>query len=203
MSTNLEPPSVQRIAELQQLIADFSSIQRALNIADKGRPENDVEHSYGLALTCWFIAPKIAPHLDMQKILMYALAHDLVELHAGDTYVFDSKAVETKPQREDEALERLAIDWPDFTDMVTAAKDYKDKKDAEAKFVYVIDKMLPPILINLGEKDAYWKKHNITKQMHDSLKHKAMMASPEASIYYEKLVEWLENPNYFHSEEAG
>lgn len=74
-------PTIQRIAELQQLIADFSRIERAVELADTKRPENDIDHSYGLALTCWFLAPKIAPELDLQKIFAYALSHDIVELH--------------------------------------------------------------------------------------------------------------------------
>ncbi|HEX8227522.1 MAG TPA: hypothetical protein VF572_06670 [Candidatus Saccharimonadales bacterium] len=44
-------PTMQRIAELQQFIADFAKIGRVPQLADTGRPENDVEHSYGLALT--------------------------------------------------------------------------------------------------------------------------------------------------------
>jgi 5'-deoxynucleotidase YfbR-like HD superfamily hydrolase len=84
-----DSPSMDRLAELQQLIADFSKIQRIPPMGNSGRPENDVEHSFGLALTCWYLQPKVAPDLDLLKILQYALSHDIVELHAGDTFVFD------------------------------------------------------------------------------------------------------------------
>jgi 5'-deoxynucleotidase YfbR-like HD superfamily hydrolase len=59
-------PSMARIAELQQFIADFAKVERVPQLADTGRPENDVEHSFGLALTCWFLAPKIAPELSLE-----------------------------------------------------------------------------------------------------------------------------------------
>ena len=82
------------------MIADFAKVERIPDLADNRRPEKDVEHSYGLAMTCWFLHDKIAPGLDIAKILKYALSHDIVELHAGDTYVFDKEAVATKSERE-------------------------------------------------------------------------------------------------------
>lgn len=195
-------PSVQRIAELQQLIADFAKVKRVLEFADNGQLENDVEHSFGLALTCWFLAPKIASHLNLERILLYALAHDIVELHSGDTYVFDEEGVKTKQSREGAALERIKNDWPDFPELYDAALGYKDKRDAEAKFVYTIDKMLPPILINLGEKEKFWNKNKVTLEMHEAEKRNKMQHSPEALPYLEALNEWLRDPDYFFKPEA-
>jgi putative hydrolases of HD superfamily len=195
-------PSVQRIAELQQLIADFAKVKRVLELADNGQLENDVEHSYGLALTCWFVASKVAPDLNLERVLLYALAHDIVELHSGDTYVFDKEGVKTKQIREDAALERIRKDWPDFPELVDAAEGYKEKRDAEAKFVYTIDKMLPPILINLGEKEGFWNKNKVTIEMHENEKGKKMKHSPEALPYLEALNEWLRDPDYFYKPEA-
>ena len=87
----MDYPSLNRLAELQQLIADFAKVKRVPHLADNGQPENDMEHSYGLALTCWYLQPKIAPELSLSEILQYALAHDIVELHAGDTFIFDDE----------------------------------------------------------------------------------------------------------------
>lgn len=194
-------PTVQRIAELQQLIANFSKIERVLNLADTGRSENDVEHSFGLALTCLFLAPKIAPELDTARLLTYALCHDLVEIHSGDTFVFDEAMVATKSKREKAALKKLELEWPDFTEMTNAAKDYMNKANREAVFVYTVDKMLPPIMINLGEKDAYWKSHKITRKMLEETKGKTMRLSEELGGYEQKLYEWLADPDYFYKPE--
>jgi len=193
---------MQRIAELQQLIADFAKVKRVLELANNGQLENDVEHSYGLALTCWFLAPKIAPKLDLGKILLYALAHDVVELHSGDTYVFDKAGVETKAEREKAAIEQIKQDWPDFPELVGAVIGYAEKHDAEAKFVYTVDKMLPPVLINLGEKERFWRKNKVTREMHEHEKSKKMQHSPEALPYLDALNEWLSNPDYFYKPEA-
>lgn len=193
--------SVQRIAELQQLVANFAAIDRLINLADKNRAENDAEHSFGLALTCLFLAPKIAPELSLEKILTYSICHDIIEIHSGDTYIFDEARVASKPRREREALEQLTQEWPDFPEMIEAARGYMNKVDSEAIFVYTVDKMLPPIMINLGERAEYWQRNKITRQMHEENKSDKMRFSKELRGYDKKLHEWLANPDYFYKPE--
>lgn len=198
-----ELPSVERIAELQQFIADFSRIERMIELADTGRKENDVEHSFGLALTSWFLAPKIAPELSLEKILCYALAHDTVEVHAGDTFVFAPKEeLATKSDRENAALVQLRKDWPDFPAMVDAAEAYKNKANEEAKFVKAVDKILPVLMVNLGEKATFWQRHKITLEMEVQDK-VSLKVSDAFAPYYERLIEWLSNPDYFYKEPAA
>ena len=191
-------PSIERLEQLQQLIADFAKVQRMPHLADTGHRENDVEHSYGLAMTCWFLAPKIAPKLDLGKILQYALAHDLVEIHAGDTFVFGEKAhVDSKPDRERQALDTLAADWPDFIDIHDFAKGYMDKANEEAKFVKAVDKLLPVLMINLGEQAAFWQRHKVTLDMEIQNKH-SIEVSVYMAPYYDKLVVWMRDNNHFY-----
>lgn len=187
-----EHPSIERLAELQQFVADFSKITRVPQLSDTGRLENDVDHSYALALTCWYLAPKIAPELTMEKIFKYALAHDIVELHAGDTFVFaDAEAIASKSDREDDALDHLYEEWPDFTEMVDHAKGYKGKVDEEARFVKAVDKILPLLVIELGESSDFWNRHNITLDMERQNK-VTIRVSDHVAPYYERVIVWLE-----------
>ena len=189
---------MERLAELQQFIASFSRIERVPHLADTGRPENDVEHSYGLALTCWFLATKIAPELDLSKIFRYSLAHDTVEVHAGDTFIFAPAAeIASKSDREDAAITQLEHDWPDFEEMTQFAKNYKAKADEEAKFVYSVDKILPLIMVNLGERAAFWKRHKITIEMERANK-VTVKVSDAVAPYYDKLITWITDPDYFY-----
>jgi len=108
--------------------------------------ENDVEHSYALAMAGWFLAPYF-PHLDESKIIRYALAHDLVEIHAGDTFAYgEQQHIDTKKAREQAAAEQLSREWPDFPDLHEAIRDYEERADAEAKFVYALDKIMPALM---------------------------------------------------------
>jgi len=198
-----EHPTVQRIAELQQFIADFARVLRVPHLADLGRKENDVEHSFGLALTCWYLAPKIVPELNLEKIFKYALAHDTVEIHAGDTFIFAPQdELDSKSGREDAAIERLKKDWPDFLELAEAAKGYKDKIDEEAKFVKAVDKILPVLMVNLGEKSKFWERHQITLDMEIENK-LSLKVSDYFAPYYEKLVAWISDPDYFYNPGSG
>lgn len=174
------------------MIAEFSKVQRVPPMGDTHRPENDVEHSFGLALTCWYLQPKIAPNLDLLKILQYALAHDIVELHAGDTYVFDVVKAESKEQREREALVRIADDWKDFDELALHAERYMDKADNEARFVKAVDKLLPVIMIELDNHPGdFWKRLGINMDMERENK-VSIHVSEEVSPYYELLLTWLD-----------
>jgi putative hydrolases of HD superfamily len=184
-------PSMDRLSDLQQLIADFAKIKRVLNLADNGRQENDAEHSFGLALTCWYLHPKIAPELDISKILRYALAHDIVEVHSGDTYIFDSDALKTKQAREKDAIVQLKNEWDDFTELTDFAEGYANKNNDEAKFVYAVDKIIPAILVELGLNDRTWSDYQITLKMNKEVK-KTILISKHVSPYYDKLLAWLD-----------
>jgi len=198
---SIEYPSIERLGQLQQLFADFSRVTRVPELIDTGRLENDIDHSYSLAMTCWYLAPKIAPELSLEKIFRYALSHDIVELYAGDTFVFaheDEKA--SKSDREDEAITQLENEWPDFSDMTLAAKGYKEKIDEEARFVKAVDKILPLLVIELGEGAAFWERHKITLDMERKNK-VTIHVSEVVSPYYEKVLAWLEERGHMHATE--
>src|SRR3546814_779410 len=95
----IDRPDIHRLIAFQKLLVSFSDVRRASYLPD-GRHENDVEHSYFLAMAVWFLAPHF-PKLNADKMLRLALAHDLVEVHSGDTFVYgDQEHIDTKPERE-------------------------------------------------------------------------------------------------------
>lgn len=95
----------------------------------------------------------------------YALIHDLGELYAGDTYIYDEEAVATKAERERESMERFLSHLPMSARgrMETLYHDYETKVDDEAKFVYELDKIQPVLLIGSLDTKA-WKDYGITKK---------------------------------------
>jgi len=190
----MDYPSMDRLAELQQMIADFAKVKRAVPLANTNDAENDVEHSYGLAITCWFLHDKIAPELDLGKILRYALAHDIVELHAGDTYPWDVEAVATKYNREKTALRQIETDWADFTQLIEFSEGYADKIDEEAKFTYAVDKLLPVMMIELADSKKIWGNKKLSLAMERDNK-VTILKSDIVAPYYDKLLDWLDRRN--------
>jgi putative hydrolase of HD superfamily len=187
----MEYPTLDRIAALQQLIANFGDIERALNLPGTLRRENDNDHSFGLALTCWYLQPKIAPSLNLLEIFKYALSHDLVELHAGDTFAFDKLGMQGKMDRERTAVDRLSEEWIDFPELSQYAEGYMNRESEEAKFVKAVDKLLPPIMIELSGKSE-WQRLGITLEAEHENK-KSLYVSEYLRPYYNLLLEWLSN----------
>lgn len=183
---------IHRLIELQMLLASFSQVERRADRQHKGDyvPENDTEHSYNLAMTAWYLS-KWFPELNKDLILRYALAHDLVEVHAGDTFIYGSEEeLSSKHQRESEALEKLKVDWADFEDMNKTIDDYEKRSDKESKFVYALDKIMPIMLIYIH--DGYsWKRDKVTAEMLYKAKVDKVGLSPEVFPYFEQLHELL------------
>jgi 5'-deoxynucleotidase YfbR-like HD superfamily hydrolase len=74
--------SIDPLFKFLQFLIDFQHIERVIYIQGFERKENDVEHSYQLAMLCWFTVMENQLSLDVHKVISYALVHDLVEVYA-------------------------------------------------------------------------------------------------------------------------
>lgn len=185
-------PTLPRLLELQKLLQKFAKIDRVLERkhGKTMRAETDTEHSYNLAMTAWYLAPYF-PELNKDSVIRLALAHDLVEIHAGDTYIYASETeLASKPARERAAAEQLRTDWPDFAEMHETITEYEERQTPEARFIYALDKIMPVMLIYIH--DGYtWKKHDISVAMLHEAKRDKVAISPEIQLYYDALRELL------------
>jgi len=198
MTKQMNKPTLQRLLELHQLLLDFQAVDRITVIPAKDhiKFENDAEHSYSLAMTAWFLAQHF-PELDRDKVIRIALAHDLVEVHSGDTSVFDHEMVATKEKREARGTTQLAKDWPDFPQMHEAITDYKKRSSEEARFVYALDKIMP-IILNIVSEGLSWRRHGVTlSELHAAKKDK-VTHHPVVADYYQQIYSLLsDSPHYF------
>lgn len=128
-----------------QLTDDFSMVERIPRLSDSRR-ENDVEHSYMLAITAPAIAEQYYPYLDVEKVRRFSLVHDLLEVEVGDVATFDlnTDELEEKNRREQEAkrvvferLSKISASVPQDLE------EYEQQMCSEALFVRMVDKLLP------------------------------------------------------------
>ncbi|MGH7158012.1 MAG: HD domain-containing protein [Candidatus Saccharimonadales bacterium] len=161
------------------------------------RRESDIEHSYSLAMTAWFLAPHF-PELDAGHLIKLALAHDVIEIQAGDTFVYGAQEhIDSKDERERTALAQLQKDWPDFPEMTAAVKEYADKSSEEAKFVYALDKILPPMMHYLGN-GRVWQEHGVTKERFVALHEKRIAKDSLIYPYYQEILAFFQDkPHLF------
>jgi putative hydrolase of HD superfamily len=194
----MKQPELQRLLDLQTFLQKFHYIDRVVHHpGSKTRLETDTEHTFSLVMMAWFLAPYF-PKLNTDKIIKFALVHDLVEIYAGDTYVYaDQALLDSKKQREHEALERIETEWPDFSDMTKTIRTYEKLDSPESRFVYALDKVMPPFMIFLGE-GYTWHQEKVTLNKLVDSKSQKVALSPEINDYFKKLVKLLKaNQQYF------
>lgn len=153
-------PDIARTALFVRLLHAFQSVERTAYAADGSRRENDAEHSYFLAMLCWYLSDSLKLRYSVEKLLKYALAHDLVETYAGDTYIFDDESQKTKKAREEASRQRIAEEFPEFNDLHMTIVSYEQQREPEAAFVYVVDKLIPAI-INYLQGGKMWKEMKV------------------------------------------
>jgi putative hydrolase of HD superfamily len=173
---------------LQQLSIDVALINRNHYLAGTSRRENDIEHSYSVALLCWFIHDKYQIPLDVGRILKYALAHDLVERYAGDTNTYASKEDrQKKTELERGALEKFSREFVGFTDLITTMSDYEAKKDEESLFVWSVDKMQQLVM---GDMDS-WRPYREIDVSYERFKSKCSEHLRDCSPYCKEIFSGL------------
>ncbi len=175
-----------------ELLKKFQEVERVVRVPGQERWENDIEHCYQLALIAWYLVDKNNLNLNKDLVIQYALIHDLVEVYAGDTYIYSENMNEhaTKKQREEDAAKRLKQKFPEFTDLHATIENYEKRSDKESKFVYALDKIHPILNIYI-DGGRTWKERNITIQMLVDHKKDKVALSPEIEHYFNELIALL------------
>ncbi len=174
-----------------ELLLQFREVERNIQLPRRDQDENDAEHSYMLAMTAWYIATQAKLSLDVNLVIKYALAHDLIETYAGDTYIYDAERTADKMEREHVAAEILRRNYPHFDELHELIERYEERADPEANFVYALDKVVPVIMVYIGEGNS-WHRDNVTLRMLRDHKDAKVKASPEIAQLWQQLVDMLE-----------
>lgn len=144
-------------------IDKLKQIYRRTYLMDKSRPENDAEHSWHLAVMMLLLGEHAAEKpLDTFRILKMLLIHDIVEIDAGDTYIYDDRATEDKSAREQQAADRLFGLLPDdqAQELRQLWEEFEQRNTPEATFAAALDRF-QPILHNYHTQGMSWKKHGV------------------------------------------
>jgi putative hydrolase of HD superfamily len=100
--------------------------------------------------------------VDIGKVQFMLLIHDIVEIDAGDTFLYSEDRKEAHSSEEKAAERIFGMLEPDQKKtFIDTWREYEDKKTNEAKFALVFDR-LQPIIQNYVNKGCTWKKHNVT-----------------------------------------
>jgi len=108
-----ENQSLQEIIEFISYIDQLKNVIRKNGLHDASREENTAEHSWHAALSALLLAPYADQALDIDKVIKMLLIHDLVEIEAGDTFVYDRKEVAKQGLSEAEAADIILNKLPE------------------------------------------------------------------------------------------
>ena len=145
-------------------IDNLKGVLRRTWLTNGTRVENSAEHSWHLAVMVILLAEYAADEkLNLFRAVQMALVHDLVEIDAGDTFVYDETAAADKAQREQAAAERIfGMLPPEQRDELRSIwEEFEARQTPEARFAAALDR-LQPILHNYHTGGKAWNAHGIT-----------------------------------------
>lgn len=139
------------------------NIFRQTHISGHGRNENDAEHAWHMAIMAYLLREYSNEPIDITRVMLMCLVHDVVEIDAGDTYAYDTEGKKTQKAREEAAKERLYSLLPDDQkeELMAIFEEFEAGETSEAKFARAMDN-LQPLLLNNSNDGGDWRSHEVS-----------------------------------------
>lgn len=138
-------------------------IRKTRNVSSK-RYENDAEHGWHMSMMAIILSEYANEKIDINKVVKMALIHDLVEIDAGDTYLY-AKEQSDKVEKERKCAQRIFGLLPEDQreEFLALWEEFEAKESAEAKFAGAMDR-LGPLMQNYYDNGHAWKNFNISSE---------------------------------------
>ena len=149
------------ILEIDQL----KNVLRQTHLTKNGRRENDAEHSWHMAVMAWLLREYANEAVDITKVMLMCLIHDIVEIDAGDTYAYDTEGLQTQKAREEAAKQRIFSILPaeQAGELMALFDEFEAYETPESKFAHAMDN-LQPLLLNHSNNGGDWKEHDVAAE---------------------------------------
>ena len=141
------------------------NVFRQTHLSGHGRNENDAEHAWHMAIMSYILREYANEEVDIARVMLMCLIHDIVEIDAGDTYAYDEDGKKTQADREEAAKQRIFSMLPDDQrDELTALFDeFEAGETAEARYARAMDN-LQPLILNDSNDGGDWREHDVTAE---------------------------------------
>lgn len=156
-----------RLAQQIRFVVEIDKLKHVLRqtwLMDQSRRENSAEHSWHLSVMAIVLAEYAAGRgIDMLRVLKMALLHDLVEIDAGDTFVYDDRGARDKQEREQRGAERIfgMLPLDQAHEFRRLWEEFEARRTDESRFAAALDR-LQPILHNYYTRGKAWREHGVT-----------------------------------------
>ena len=138
------------------------NIFRQTHLSGHGRNENDAEHAWHMAIMAYLLKEYANEPVDIAKVMLMCLIHDIVEIDAGDTYAYDEEALKTQKAREDAAKARIFSILPEEQkeELMALFDEFEEFATPESKFAHAMDN-LQPLMLNNSNDGGDWRRHEV------------------------------------------
>ena len=146
-------------------IDKVKNILRQTHLSEHGRRENDAEHSWHMAVMAYLLREYANEQVDISRVMLMCLIHDIVEIDAGDTYAYDTDSQKSQKEREDRAKERIFSLLPEDqkAEFISLFDEFEANETPEAKFAHAMDN-LQPLMLNDSNGGADWRDHGVAAE---------------------------------------
>jgi putative hydrolases of HD superfamily len=189
----LMEPGADRLPQQIGFIVEIDKLKTVLRqtlLIDRSRRENTAEHSWHLAMMAITLADYADRPIDIGRVIRMLLVHDLVEIDAGDTFVYDVAANQDKAEREAAAAERIfgVLPSDQETELRSLWQEFEARTTPDAAFAAALDR-LQPLLHNYHTEGSTWRQHGITVEQVVTLNRTIANGSQRLWEYTERLIE--------------
>ncbi|NRF25844.1 HD domain-containing protein [Vibrio coralliilyticus] len=155
----------QQLALLMELDQLKSVLRRTRVKNADGRLENSAEHSWHVALMAILMEEHANEPVDIARVVKMLLLHDIVEIDAGDTFVYDVAASAVQEEKELAAAQRLFAMLPEEQgkELLELWLEFERAESADAKFGKALDRIIP-MLLNYHNNGQSWQEHGVTRE---------------------------------------
>ena len=138
------------------------NVFRQTHLSGHGRCENDAEHAWHMAVMAYLLKEYSNEEIDIAKVMIMCLIHDIVEIDAGDTYAYDPEGLKDQKEREDAAKQRIFSLLPDDQkeELTAIFDEFEEYETAESKFAHAMDNF-QPLILNDNNEGGDWKEHGV------------------------------------------
>ena len=138
------------------------NILRQTHLSGHGRRENDAEHAWHMAIMAYLFKEHSNEPVDVAKVMLMCLIHDIVEIDAGDTYAYDPEGKKTQKEREEKAKEKIYSLLPEDQkkELIALFDEFEAQETPESQFAKAMDN-IQPMLLNNANNGIDWKNHNV------------------------------------------
>ena len=159
------PERLKKQLEFALEIDKEKNITRQTHLSGQGRAENDAEHAWHMAIVAYLLAEYSNEPVDIKRVMIMCLIHDIVEIDAGDTYAYDTEGKVTQKEREDAAAKRIYSLLPEdqAAELMSIFREFEEGESAEAKFARAMDN-LQPLILNDSNGGSDWVAHGVKAQ---------------------------------------